>query len=147
VQIADRATGEAPELQMNHEARIGDGDDLALRGDQLVTLNEVADVVFVLVRGFGVAVRWHGFDSFPRGEEHQNNVVEAFGDLSDDDQVRLLDISHKSTDAFRERLAKLGAPKAELRHGYRGHHDPQQPPRARRTHTKKLMPNGDIWLP
>jgi hypothetical protein len=37
-------------------------------------------------------------------------VAEAFGDLSDDDQIRLLDISHKLADAFRERLAKLAAP-------------------------------------
>jgi hypothetical protein len=68
VQIADRATGEAPELQMNQVAGIGHGHDLALHGDQLVALNEVADVVLVLGRGFGVAVRWHGFDFFPRGE-------------------------------------------------------------------------------
>ena len=37
-------------------------------------------------------------------------MVEAFGDLSDDDQTRLLDISHKLTDAFRKRLAELAAP-------------------------------------
>lgn len=43
-------------------------------------------------------------------QQHQDNVAEAFGDLSDDDQTRLLDISHKLTDAFRKRLAELAAP-------------------------------------
>jgi len=43
-------------------------------------------------------------------EEHQGKVTVAFGDLSDEDQVRLLDISHKLTLAFRRRLAELNAP-------------------------------------
>src|SRR5271170_6699876 len=34
-------------------------------------------------------------------EEHQSKVAVVFGDLSDEDQVRLLDISHKLTVAFR----------------------------------------------
>lgn len=43
-------------------------------------------------------------------EEHQKCVAAAFGDLSDEDQVRLLDISPKLTDAFRRRQAELAAP-------------------------------------
>ena len=43
-------------------------------------------------------------------EEHQSCVAAAFGDLSDEDQVRLLDISAKITDAFRRRQAELAAP-------------------------------------
>jgi DNA-binding MarR family transcriptional regulator len=43
-------------------------------------------------------------------EEHQGRVAVAFGDLSDEDQVRLLDISHKLTAAFRRRLAERAAP-------------------------------------
>jgi DNA-binding MarR family transcriptional regulator len=43
-------------------------------------------------------------------EEHQGKVAVAFGDLSDQDQKRLLDISHKLTAAFRRRLAELTNP-------------------------------------
>ena len=43
-------------------------------------------------------------------EEHQSRVAVAFGDLSDEDQVRLLDISHQLTAAFRRRLAERAAP-------------------------------------
>jgi len=43
-------------------------------------------------------------------EEHQFRVAAAFGDLSDEDQIRLLDISPKLTDAFRRRQADLAAP-------------------------------------
>ena len=43
-------------------------------------------------------------------EGHQARVAVAFGDLADDDQVRLLDISHKLTAAFRRRLAERAAP-------------------------------------
>jgi DNA-binding MarR family transcriptional regulator len=42
--------------------------------------------------------------------EHQEKVAVAFGDLSADDQKRLLDISHKLTDAFRQRRAELAKP-------------------------------------
>ena len=42
--------------------------------------------------------------------EHQRKVAVAFGDLADADQVRLLDISHQLTGAFRRRLAELNAP-------------------------------------
>jgi hypothetical protein len=42
--------------------------------------------------------------------EHQGRVAVAFGDLSDEDQVRLLDISHKLTAALRRRLAERAAP-------------------------------------
>jgi DNA-binding MarR family transcriptional regulator len=46
-------------------------------------------------------------------EEHQGNVAVAFGDLSDEDQERLLDISRQLTAAFRRRLAELASgPKA-----------------------------------
>jgi hypothetical protein len=37
-------------------------------------------------------------------------VAVACGDLSDEDQKRLLDISHQLTDAFRLRLAELATP-------------------------------------
>jgi DNA-binding MarR family transcriptional regulator len=43
-------------------------------------------------------------------EEHQGRVAVAFGDLSDEDQVRLLGISHQLTAAFRRRLAERAAP-------------------------------------
>jgi DNA-binding MarR family transcriptional regulator len=43
-------------------------------------------------------------------EGHQARVAVAFGDLPDDDQVRLLDISHKLTTAFRRHLAQRAAP-------------------------------------
>jgi DNA-binding MarR family transcriptional regulator len=42
-------------------------------------------------------------------EGHQARVAVAFGDLPDDDQVRLLDISHKLTTAFRRHLAQRAA--------------------------------------
>ena len=42
--------------------------------------------------------------------EHQRKVAVAFGDLADEDQLRLLDISHQLTEAFRRRLAELNAP-------------------------------------
>ena len=42
--------------------------------------------------------------------EHQGKVAVAFGDLSDADQKRLLDISHQLTAAFRQRLAALATP-------------------------------------
>jgi DNA-binding MarR family transcriptional regulator len=45
-------------------------------------------------------------------QQHQGKVAVAFGDLSDDDQKRLLDISHKLTKAFRTRLAELTVPPA-----------------------------------
>jgi hypothetical protein len=38
-------------------------------------------------------------------EEHLRKVAVAFGDLVDEGQVHLLDISHKLTEAFRRRLA------------------------------------------
>jgi DNA-binding MarR family transcriptional regulator len=43
-------------------------------------------------------------------EEHQGKVAVAFGDLSDQDQKRLLDISHRLTAAFRRRLAARATP-------------------------------------
>ena len=43
-------------------------------------------------------------------KEHQQKVAVAFGDLSDEDQKRLLDISHQLTDAFRRHLAELATP-------------------------------------
>jgi DNA-binding MarR family transcriptional regulator len=43
-------------------------------------------------------------------EEHQGKVAVAFGDLSDEDQAHLLDISHKLTAVLRRRLAELNAP-------------------------------------
>jgi DNA-binding MarR family transcriptional regulator len=43
-------------------------------------------------------------------QQHQGQVAVAFGDLSDADQVRLLGISHKLTDAFRRRLAERATP-------------------------------------
>jgi DNA-binding MarR family transcriptional regulator len=46
-------------------------------------------------------------------QQHQDMVAVAFGDLSDEDQVRLLGISHKLTDAFRRRLAERAAPRAD----------------------------------
>ena len=46
-------------------------------------------------------------------QQHQSMVAVAFGDLSDEDQVRLLSISDKLTDAFRRRLAERAAPPAE----------------------------------
>ena len=42
--------------------------------------------------------------------EHQDEVAIAFSDLSDEDQARLLDISHQLTAAFRRRLAERAAP-------------------------------------
>lgn len=45
-------------------------------------------------------------------QQHQGKVAVAFGDLSDDDQERLLDISHQLTKAFRTRLAELSVPPA-----------------------------------
>jgi DNA-binding MarR family transcriptional regulator len=43
-------------------------------------------------------------------QEQQHRVAVAFGDLSDEDQKRLLEISHKLTAAFRSRLAELSVP-------------------------------------
>jgi len=43
-------------------------------------------------------------------EGHQARVAIAFGDLSDSDQVRLLDISRKLTTAFRRHLVELATP-------------------------------------
>jgi DNA-binding MarR family transcriptional regulator len=43
-------------------------------------------------------------------QEHQDKVAVAFGDLSDEEQKNLLDISHKLTGAFRARLAELAGP-------------------------------------
>jgi DNA-binding MarR family transcriptional regulator len=43
-------------------------------------------------------------------QQQQDQVAVAFADLSDEDQVRLLDISHKLTDAFRRRLAERATP-------------------------------------
>ena len=43
-------------------------------------------------------------------EGHQARVAIAFGDLPDDDQVRLLDISRKLTTAFRRHLVELATP-------------------------------------
>jgi DNA-binding MarR family transcriptional regulator len=43
-------------------------------------------------------------------EGHQAGVALAFGDLSDGEQVRLLDISRKLTTAFRRHLVELAAP-------------------------------------
>src|ERR1700757_4352409 len=43
-------------------------------------------------------------------EGHQARVAVAFGDLPDDDQVRLLDISRKLTTVFCRRLVELAAP-------------------------------------
>jgi DNA-binding MarR family transcriptional regulator len=47
-------------------------------------------------------------------EGHQARVAVAFGDLSDDDQVRLLDISRKVTTAFRQHLTELAVPPSEV---------------------------------
>jgi DNA-binding MarR family transcriptional regulator len=47
-------------------------------------------------------------------QQHQDMVAVAFGDLADEDQVRLLGISHKLTAAFRRRLAERAAPPAEM---------------------------------
>jgi DNA-binding MarR family transcriptional regulator len=46
-------------------------------------------------------------------QQHQGMVAVAFGDLADEDQVRLLDISHKLTEAFRRRLAERATPPAD----------------------------------
>ena len=43
-------------------------------------------------------------------EGHQAGVALAFGDLSDGEQVRLLDISRTLTTAFRRHLVELAAP-------------------------------------
>ncbi|MFD6199209.1 MarR family winged helix-turn-helix transcriptional regulator [Mycobacteriaceae bacterium NPDC060252] len=48
-------------------------------------------------------------------QEHQRTISVAFDGLSDDEQVQLLAISHKLTDAFRRRLAEHSAPPAEGR--------------------------------
>jgi DNA-binding MarR family transcriptional regulator len=50
-------------------------------------------------------------------QEHQRMVAVAFGDLSDEDQVRLLDISPKLTEAFRRRLAERATPPADAGSG------------------------------
>ena len=39
-------------------------------------------------------------------QQHQRTISAAFAELSDDDQVRLLDISRTLTDAFRRQLAE-----------------------------------------
>jgi len=46
-------------------------------------------------------------------QQHQRTISVAFDDLSDEDQVRLLDISRTLTDAFRRRLAELTTPPAD----------------------------------
>lgn len=43
-------------------------------------------------------------------QQHQGKVAVAFSDLSDDDQERLLNISHQLTNAFRKRRAELATP-------------------------------------
>ena len=43
-------------------------------------------------------------------KDHQDRVALVFGDLSDPDQIRLLDISHQLTHAFRRHLAGLATP-------------------------------------
>ena len=43
-------------------------------------------------------------------QQHQGRVAVAFGDLSDKDQERLLEISPQLTAAFRRRLAELATP-------------------------------------
>ena len=45
-------------------------------------------------------------------QQHQRTISVAFDELSDEDQVQLLDISHTLTDAFRRHLADLAAPPA-----------------------------------
>ena len=47
-------------------------------------------------------------------QQHQSMVSVAFGDLSDQDQVRLLGISRTLTDAFRRRLAERTAAPADV---------------------------------
>jgi DNA-binding MarR family transcriptional regulator len=42
-------------------------------------------------------------------QQHQSTISEAFADLSDDDQVRLLAITRTLTDAFRRTLAEHSA--------------------------------------
>jgi DNA-binding MarR family transcriptional regulator len=48
-------------------------------------------------------------------QQHQRTISAAFAGLSDDDQVRLLAISHTLTDAFRRQLAEHAAPPVEER--------------------------------
>jgi DNA-binding MarR family transcriptional regulator len=47
-------------------------------------------------------------------KQHQGEVAVAFGDLPDEDQARLLEISHALTEAFRRRLAERTVPAAPM---------------------------------
>ncbi|ORA33242.1 hypothetical protein BST13_20090 [Mycobacterium aquaticum] len=46
-------------------------------------------------------------------QQHQRTISVAFAGLSDDDQVRLLAITHTLTDSFRRQLAEHANPTAE----------------------------------
>jgi DNA-binding MarR family transcriptional regulator len=50
-------------------------------------------------------------------EDHQDKVAVAFGDLADQDQIRLLDISHQLTGAFRRHLAGLATRDQPVHYG------------------------------